>query len=140
MTGGGRSTQAPPPVGSAPRPRPYIWQNMTERQAIVCRGLIKRYGDRTAVAGVDFAVGEGEIFGLLGPNGAGKTTILKTILGLVHPTAGDIFIFGAKAPCPEQLRHVGAMVEKPSFYTWLSGRANLKAFLDTGPPAKAGAI
>jgi ABC-2 type transport system ATP-binding protein len=113
---------------------------MTERQAIVCRGLIKHYGVRTAVGGVDLAVGEGEIFGLLGPNGAGKTTILKMILGLVHPSAGDIFIFGAKAPCPDKLRQVGAMVEKPSFYPWLTGRANLRVFLDSGPPAPAGAI
>jgi len=113
---------------------------MTYREAIDCRGLTKRYGDRLAVSAVDLTIHEGEIFGLLGPNGAGKTTILKMILGLVRPTAGEIFVFGTKAPCPEVLRQAGAMVEKPSFYPWLTGRQNLQVFLDSGPPGSPGAI
>ena len=106
--------------------------------AIVCRGLVKRYGNRTAVAGVDLTVAGGEIFGLLGPNGAGKTTILKMILGLVHPTAGDVLVLGRRPA--DALGEVGAMVEKPSFYPWMTGRQNLQVVLDSGPAAPAGAI
>ncbi len=63
-------------------------------QAIVTRGLVKRFGELTAVAGVDLAVKEGELFGLLGPNGAGKTTLVRMLSGLVHPTAGEAFVAG----------------------------------------------
>jgi ABC-type multidrug transport system ATPase subunit len=113
---------------------------MADGEAIVCRGLTKRYGSRLAVQEVDLTIREGEIFGLLGPNGAGKTTILKMILGLVHPTAGEIFVLGKKAPCPDVLRQAGAMVEKPSFYPWMTGRENLQVFLESGPPAAPNAV
>ncbi len=108
--------------------------------AIVCRGLTKRYGDRLALSAFDLTVNQGEVFGLVGPNGAGKTTFLKMLLGLVRPSAGDIFLFGAKAPYPEMLRQTGAMVEKPAFYPWMTGRANLEVFLDSGPPGPEGAV
>jgi ABC-2 type transport system ATP-binding protein len=109
-------------------------------EAIVCRGLTKRYGDRLALSSVDLTINQGEVFGLVGPNGAGKTTLLKMLLALVHPTAGEIFLFGLKSPCPDVLRETGAMVEKPSFYPWLTGRANLQVFLDSGPPGSDGAV
>ncbi|MDE3225965.1 MAG: ATP-binding cassette domain-containing protein, partial [Nitrospirota bacterium] len=57
-------------------------------------GLTKRFGDFTAVDGVSFEIGQGEILGLLGPNGAGKTTTIQMLLGLVTPTAGSIRMFG----------------------------------------------
>jgi ABC-2 type transport system ATP-binding protein len=63
-------------------------------QAIVTRGLSKRFGDVTAVAGVDLAVKQGELFGLLGPNGAGKTTLVRMLSGLVHPSGGEAFVAG----------------------------------------------
>ncbi len=62
--------------------------------AILTRGLVKRFGDFTAVAGIDLAVREGELFGLLGPNGAGKTTLVRMLSGLLHPSAGDAFVAG----------------------------------------------
>jgi ABC-2 type transport system ATP-binding protein len=62
--------------------------------AIVCRGLVKRYGDKVAVNGVDLEVATGECFGLLGPNGAGKTTTVEMIEGLYQPNAGSIELFG----------------------------------------------
>ncbi|MDE3019385.1 MAG: ABC transporter ATP-binding protein [Nitrospirota bacterium] len=58
------------------------------------QGLTKRFGDFTAVDGVSFEIGQGEILGLLGPNGAGKTTTIQMLLGLVTPTAGSIRMFG----------------------------------------------
>jgi ABC-type multidrug transport system ATPase subunit len=56
---------------------------------IEVRGLSKRFGGRTAVEGLDFAVGEGEVFGLLGPNGAGKTTTVRMLTGLLRPSSGS---------------------------------------------------
>ncbi|MDQ6731925.1 MAG: ATP-binding cassette domain-containing protein, partial [Actinomycetota bacterium] len=55
---------------------------------IEVRGLVKRYGELTAVAGVDLTVNAGDVYGYLGPNGAGKTTSLRMMLGLIRPTAG----------------------------------------------------
>src|SRR5207244_7854724 len=62
--------------------------------AIRCTGLVKRYGDVLAVAGLDLAVAAGECFGLLGPNGAGKTTTIEILEGLTPPDAGDVEILG----------------------------------------------
>ena len=62
--------------------------------ALSCRGLIKRYGDVTAVAGLDLEVHAGECFGMLGPNGAGKTTTVEIFEGLRMPDAGDVEVLG----------------------------------------------
>jgi ABC-2 type transport system ATP-binding protein len=111
---------------------------MTE--AIRLEGLTKRFGGRPAVDDLDLTVEEGEVLGFLGPNGAGKTTTIRLILGLLHPDAGRAFVFGDRVPCPGRLREIGAMVEEPAFYPWLSGRANLRVLLETGPRAGAGAV
>ncbi len=58
-------------------------------QSSRCSGLVKRYGEHTAVDGVSFAVEQGEIFGILGPNGAGKTTTVECVEGLRRPDGGD---------------------------------------------------
>jgi ABC-2 type transport system ATP-binding protein len=63
--------------------------------AIVCQGLVKRYGDVTAVAGVDFEVRRGECFGMLGPNGAGKTTTIEILQGILAPDAGRVEVLGS---------------------------------------------
>ena len=55
------------------------------------RGLVKRYGELTAVAGVDLTVRAGDVYGYLGPNGAGKTTSLRMMLGLIRPTEATLF-------------------------------------------------
>src|SRR5437763_6903909 len=62
--------------------------------AIDVRQIVKRFGDFTAVNGISFAVGEGEIFGLLGPNGAGKSTLIRMLTTLLPPTSGSALIFG----------------------------------------------
>ncbi len=64
--------------------------------SVRCRGLVKRYGDVTAVDGLDLEVWAGECFGLLGPNGAGKTTTVEILEGLVEPTAGTVEILGRR--------------------------------------------
>jgi len=62
--------------------------------ALACRGLVKRYGDLTAVDGLDLTVEQGECFGLLGPNGAGKTTTVEILEGLLPATAGEVEVLG----------------------------------------------
>ncbi len=64
--------------------------------AIRCAGLVKRYGDVTAVAGLDLTVELGECFGLLGPNGAGKTTTIEILEGLTPPDAGEVEVLGVR--------------------------------------------
>lgn len=93
---------------------------------VEARGLTKRYGDRVAVEELGFSVRRGEVYGLLGPNGSGKTTILRMMLGLVRPTSGVIRVLGLEPGCPAMLARVGALIESPAFYPYLSGRDNLR--------------
>jgi ABC-type multidrug transport system ATPase subunit len=96
--------------------------------AIRTTGLTKRFGRVTAVDGVDLQVPTGIRFGLLGPNGSGKTTLVRMLLGLVHPTAGEVELLGAAMPrhAAAVLPRVGALVENPASWAHLSGRANLR--------------
>ena len=91
-------------------------------------GLTKRYGEILAVDGLSMQVPRGRIFGLLGPNGSGKTTTMGMLLGLVKPTAGSYSLFGTDSPRGESLRRLGAIIETPAFYPYLSGRENLAYF------------
>ncbi len=88
-------------------------------------GLTKRYGDILAVDDLSLEVPGGQVFGLLGPNGSGKTTTMGMLLGLVKPTAGSFSLFASGTPHQNALHRVGAIVETPSFYPYLSGRDNL---------------
>jgi len=104
------------------------------------RGVVKRYGELTAVAGVDLTVDNGDVYGYLGPNGAGKTTSLRMMLGLIRPTAGTVRLFGRD---PQQsvaaLAGVAGFVEAPTFYPYLTGRRNLEllaAFDGYGAPSR----
>jgi ABC-2 type transport system ATP-binding protein len=88
--------------------------------AVWCSGLRKRYGRQTAVDGVSFSVGRGEIVGLLGPNGAGKTSVIKILLGLVRPDAGEVLLLGRPAPEPESRARVGYLPELFRYQPWLT--------------------
>jgi ABC-2 type transport system ATP-binding protein len=92
-------------------------------------GLSKSYGSRQAVDRVDLEVEQAELFGFLGPNGAGKTTTIRMALGLIAPTAGSVEILGqeVRRHRAEILPRVGALVESPALYGYLSGRDNLRA-------------
>jgi len=95
---------------------------------IEARGLVKRYGDVTAVDNVDLTVGAGDVYGYLGPNGAGKTTSLRMLLGLIRPDEGTAKLFG-RDPLVEGARAldgVAGFVEAPRFYPYLTGRRNLE--------------
>jgi ABC-2 type transport system ATP-binding protein len=94
---------------------------------IEVRGLVKRYGPLTAVAGVDLTVQAGDVYGYLGPNGAGKTTSLRMMLGLIRPDAGTVRLFGEDPQLTVQaLDGVAGFVEAPAFYPYLTGRRNLE--------------
>jgi ABC-2 type transport system ATP-binding protein len=100
---------------------------MSMNEAVVTTDrLTKRYGRHTAVDAVSLSVRRGEIYGFLGPNGAGKTTTLRMLLGLVRPTAGSAWVLGGRPGEPGVLRRVGALIEGPGFYPYLSGRDNLR--------------
>lgn len=92
--------------------------------------LSKQFGKLTAVQNLNLEVQRGDVFGLLGPNGSGKTTTLRMLLGLIWPTDGQIYLFGA--PMTDDhlrrraLQRIGAIVEQPAFYSYLSGRENLR--------------
>lgn len=93
---------------------------------LLARTLTKRYGTTCAVDGVDLTLQAGEVRGLLGPNGAGKTTLLRMLLGLVGPDTGSVELLGRELEDPRRLDGVAGFVEEPSFYPYLSGRANLE--------------
>lgn len=88
--------------------------------------LRKCYGARTVVEDLNLGVKRGEVYGLLGPNGAGKSTIMRMLLGLARPSGGVVRVLDAKPGSPESLARVGALIESPAFYPYLSGRDNLR--------------
>ena len=98
--------------------------------AIETQGLTKSFGSHNAVDAIALKVPRGSIFGFLGPNGSGKTTTIRMLLALAEPTAGSISLLGHSIPNESSaaLPHVGALVEGPAFYPYLSGRDNLARF------------
>jgi ABC-2 type transport system ATP-binding protein len=104
---------------------------------IRCAGLTKRYGSTVAVDGLDLSVESGQVFGFLGPNGSGKTTTMRMLLGLVAPTAGRAWVNERPLPDPDGLAAIGAIIEEPAFYPWLTGRRNLEVLALHGPPLPA---
>lgn len=108
------------------------------------RELSKTYGAGAAaihaVRGVSLSVPQGVVFGLLGPNGAGKSTLLRMLLGLVRPSAGQYLLFGETAHGPAALRRVGALIETPALYPFLTARETLEALARTSGFRERGRI
>ncbi|MHB8375393.1 MAG: ABC transporter ATP-binding protein [Dehalococcoidia bacterium] len=101
---------------------------LEQREILRTEGLWKRYGSLTAVADMNLRVHSNEVFSFLGPNGSGKSTTVGMMLGLVRPTKGRTLIFGndmATHPWPV-LKRIGAVIESPAFYPYLSGYDNLR--------------
>ena len=112
----------PTAVGTdaAPRAAALVVADLPSAPAVWCSGLRKRYGRRPAVDDVSLEVGRGEVVGLLGPNGAGKTTVIKMLLGLVHPDAGEVMLLGRPAADPAARARVGYLPELFRYQPWLS--------------------
>ncbi|WP_312356340.1 ATP-binding cassette domain-containing protein [Empedobacter sp.] len=91
--------------------------------------LTKQFGSFTAVNNVSFSVEKGNVYGLLGPNGSGKSTTLGMILNVINPTAGSWKWFD-KEPNNDSLKKIGAIIESPKFYPYLSAEKNLKIVAD----------
>ncbi|WP_339130868.1 ATP-binding cassette domain-containing protein [Streptomyces sp. f51] len=105
---------------------------------IATRGLTKRYrGGQLAVDGLDLTVPAGSVFGFLGPNGSGKTTTIRMLMGLIEPTSGTASVLGRPMPRSARtvLPHVGALIEGPALYGFLSGRDNLIRYDSADPTA-----
>jgi ABC-2 type transport system ATP-binding protein len=96
--------------------------------AITARGLTKRFGDITAVDGLDLDLAPGRIYGLLGPNGSGKTTLIRLLVGLAKPTSGEASVLGVRMPDRENLAHIGYMTQADGIYIELSVWENLRFF------------
>lgn len=93
-------------------------------------GISKRFGMKQVLTGVSFRVENGDIMGFLGPNGAGKTTCIKIMLGLLRADRGTVRIngFDTVTEHDRAIARVGAIVESPFFYEYLTGRENLMQF------------
>lgn len=105
---------------------------------IETRGLTKRYGGgRPAVDGLSLTVPQGAVFGFLGPNGSGKTTTIRMLMGLIEPTSGTARVLGRPMPRAARavLPQVGALIEGPALYGFLSGRDNLLRYDSADPTA-----
>lgn len=98
---------------------------MEQRYAVKTRNLTKTYKQKKAVSHIDLEVREGEIYGFIGRNGAGKSTTLKMCCGMVHPTEGEISLFGAPVTDETTRRRIGMLIEEAGLYPHLSARENL---------------
>ncbi len=104
---------------------------MENTTIVETHSLTKRYGSGVlAVNSVDMSVRRGEVYGFLGPNGAGKTTTLRMLVGLIRPTSGTASVAGHTPGSPAGLGRIGALIESPGFYPYLSGRENLNVVAD----------
>jgi ABC-2 type transport system ATP-binding protein len=101
--------------------------------AIDTTGLTKRYGDVTAVDGVDLTVESGEVFGFLGPNGAGKSTTINALLGFIEPTAGTVDVLGQRVSddAVDVRARMGVLPDELSLYENLSGRHHVRSAVET---------
>lgn len=94
--------------------------------------VARQFGDKTVVTELNFRVNQGEIFSLLGPNGAGKSTTIRMMIGLLHPSRGEIRIGGLNVQRETKKVHqqIGVVFELPNLYNRLSVQDNLQLFAD----------
>jgi ABC-2 type transport system ATP-binding protein len=116
VTAGPTARQGGPSLDAAER----LLAELPPSSAVWCSALRKRYRRRTAVDDVSFTVGRGEVMGLLGPNGAGKTSVIKILLGLVRPDAGEVLLLGRPARDPQARARVGYLPELFRYQPWLT--------------------
>ena len=97
---------------------------------IKVQNISKHFGSLKAVDDLSFEVQAGQVFGFLGQNGSGKSTTIRMLLSLIHPTSGQIEIFGKRIEKNREaiLEQVGAIIERPDLYPYLSAREHLELF------------
>lgn len=88
--------------------------------------LTKKFNFLTAVNDVSFTIEKGNVYGILGPNGSGKSTTLGMVLNVVNETSGSFSWFGGNSTTQQALKKVGAIIERPNFYPYMSAEQNLK--------------
>ncbi|MFZ3209084.1 MAG: LPS export ABC transporter ATP-binding protein [Geobacteraceae bacterium] len=108
---------------------------LNPERTLTTRGLVKSFGKRVVVNGVDLAVSSGEVVGLLGPNGAGKTTTFYMVVGLCRPDSGEVFLAGepiSEFPMYQRARKgISYLPQEPSVFRKLTVEENLLAVLET---------
>lgn len=109
------------------------WSERATEWAVHVHGLVKRFGHKSVLKGLNFHVPRGGIHALLGPNGSGKTTSIRILLGLVRADAGEVHLLGHEVPreLPAVIGRVGAIVESPKFAPRMTGRHNLDVLADS---------
>ncbi len=90
------------------------------------KNLNKNYGAVKAVKNVSLEIQKGNVYGILGPNGSGKSTTLGIVLNVVNKTSGDYAWFGGKMQTHDALKKVGAIIERPNFYPYMTAQENLE--------------
>ncbi|MCD9574346.1 ABC transporter ATP-binding protein [Flavobacterium soyae] len=93
---------------------------------LTIQNLSKRYGRIQALKNVSFSIQKGHVYGILGPNGSGKSTTLGIVLSVVNRTSGDYKWFDGNVETHEALKKVGAIIERPNFYPYMTAEENLK--------------
>lgn len=89
------------------------------------RNLTKKFGYLTAVKDLSFSIEKGNVYGILGPNGSGKSTTLGIVLNVVNKTTGSFQWFDGQVSTHDALKKVGAIIERPNFYPYMSAEKNL---------------
>lgn len=95
-------------------------------QILTISNLTKKYGPITAVDDLSFTIEKGNVYGLLGPNGSGKSTTLGIVLNVVNKTRGEFHWFDGSGTTHEALKKVGAIIERPNFYPYMTAFQNLE--------------
>ena len=90
------------------------------------KNLNKRYGSLQALKNVSFDIHKGNVYGILGPNGSGKSTTLGIVLNVVNKTSGEYSWFSGSMETHEALKKVGAIIERPNFYPYMTAKENLE--------------
>lgn len=90
------------------------------------KNLNKRYGSLQALKNVSFDIHKGNVYGILGPNGSGKSTTLGIVLNVVNKTSGEYSWFSGAMETHEALKKVGAIIERPNFYPYMTAKENLE--------------
>ena len=93
---------------------------------LTINNLTKKFGYLTAVKDLSFTINKGNVYGILGPNGSGKSTTLGIVLNVVNKTSGNFKWFDGKVTTHDALKKVGAIIERPNFYPYMSAIQNLK--------------